>query len=148
MLARQAANSFSGWGSFWERSPIGCWFPTSAFWNVPGTVLEKLRTSGFKRNSSNLERARKIRDSVLSKSRNSFLVTLPSISSETCAMYSSVILGGDEFCDWLFLGYCSVSLAIAANFLLFPDVAIILEEGKISTVAKTEFFLFLKLRIT
>ena len=52
------------------------------------------------------------------------LVTLPSISSKTFAIYSSMIPGADEFCDWMFLGYSCVSLDIAANFSLFLKVAI------------------------
>ena len=124
LLARQAENSTSGWGSFWNWSPLGSWFSTSAFRNVPGTVPEHARTCGFKRNSSNLDRAPKMRDFVLLNSWYSFLVNLPSISSETCATYSSVILGADEFCDWLFLGNSCVSLDTAANFRLFLNVAI------------------------
>ena len=122
LLARQAENFTSGWGSFWERSPLGSWFSMSAFRNVPGTVPENVRICGC--NSSNVDRGLMMRDSLLLNSWDSFLVTLPSISSETCAMYSSVIPGADEFCDWLFLGYSCVSLARAANFRLFLKIAI------------------------
>ena len=55
---------------------------------------------------------------------DSFLVTLPSTSSETCAIYSSVIPAADEFCNCLFLGYSCVSLDITANFRLFLSVSI------------------------
>ena len=98
---------------------IPAWFlfSTSAFRNVPGTVPENVRIRGFKRNSTNLDRAPK-------NSWDSFLVALPSISSETCAIYSSAIPGADEFCDWLFLGYSCVSLHRAANFRLNLNVAI------------------------
>ena len=65
-----------------------------------------------------------MQDSVLLNSWESFLVTLPSISSETCAMYFSVIPGAIEFGDWLILGYSYVYLDIAANFQLFLNVAI------------------------
>ena len=100
-------------------------------WTIPAWVLafqvgvrecsrngsgENVRICGFKRKSSNLDRAPKMRDSVLLKSWDSFFVTLPSISWGTCAIYSSVIPGSGEFCDWLFLGYLYVSLVIAANF--------------------------------
>ena len=64
LLARQAENSTSGWGSFWESSPLGSWFSTSAFRYVPRTVPENVRICGIKRNSSNLDSAPKTRDSV------------------------------------------------------------------------------------
>ena len=77
-------------------------------------------------------------DSVLPISWDSFLVTLPSISSETCVIYSSLILGTDVFLDWPFLG-CSfcVSLVTAANFRLFLNVAIFLK-AKCYAVMKNE----------
>ena len=97
LLARQAENSTSGRGSFWELSLLGSWFSRSGmfrnapkcfgvFRNVHGVVPENVRICGFKRNSSNLDSAPKMRDSVLLNSWDSFLVTLPSISSETCAI--------------------------------------------------------------
>ena len=70
-----------------------------------------------------------MRDSVLLNSWDSFLLTLPSISSETCVVYSSLILGTDVFRDWPFLGCSScVSLVTAANFRLFLNVAIFEEK--------------------
>ena len=100
-------------------------FPTFVFRNVPGTVPECVRICGFSRQSSNLGRAPKMRDTVLLNSWVSFLVTLPSISSETCVIYSSLIPGTNVFCDWPFLGCSScVSLVTAANFRLFLNVAI------------------------
>ena len=48
------------------------WFSTFVFRNVPGTVPECVRICGFKRNSSNLERTPKMRDSVLLNSWDSF----------------------------------------------------------------------------
>ena len=66
-----------------------------------------------------------MRDYVLLNSWDSFLVTLTSISSETCVIYSSLILVTDVFRDWPFLGCSScVSLVTAANFHLFLNVAI------------------------
>ena len=128
----------SGWGSLWESSTFVPWFSTFPFRNVPGTVPECVRICGFKRNSSNLDRAPKMRDSVLLNSWDSFLVTLPSTSSETCVIYSSLILGTDVFCDWPFLGCSScVSLATAVNFRLFLNVAIF-SKGKCYAVMKTE----------
>ena len=93
----------SGWRSLWESSSFVPWFSTFVFRNVPGTVPECVRICGFKRISYNLERAHKMRDSVLLNSWDSFLVSLPSISSETCVIYSSLILGKDVFRDWPFL---------------------------------------------
>ena len=91
-------------------------------------------------NSSNLDRAPKMRDYVLRNSWGSFLVTLPSISSKTCVIYSSLILGTDVFRDWPFLGCSScVSLVTAANFRLFLNVAIFLK-GKCYAVMKTELY--------
>ena len=114
------------------------WFSTFVFWNVPGTVPECVRISGFKKNSSNLDRAPKMRDYVLLNSWDSFLVTLPSISSESCVICSWLMLGTDVFRDWPFQG-CSfcVSLATAANFRLFLNVAIFLK-GTFYAVMKTE----------
>ena len=140
LLAWQAENSTSGWGSFWERSPLGSWFSTSAFRNVLGTVPENVRTCGFKRNSSKLDRAPKMRDSVLLQSWDNFLVTLPSTFSENFAIHSSVIPGPDEFCDWLFLGYSCVLLDTTANFRLFLNVAIF---GEKVNSGETELFVFL-----
>ena len=85
-------------------------------WN--GSVPENVPICGFNRNSSNLERAPKMRDAVLLNFWDSFLVTLPSISSETCVIYSSLILETDVYRDWPFLGCSScVSLVTAANFV-------------------------------
>ena len=89
---------------------------------------EQVRTCGFRRNSLSLDRAPKIRDSVLLKSLENFLVTLPSISSETWEMYSWAIAGSSVFCDWLFLVFSGVSIETAAIFLLFLKVAMTLKE--------------------
>ena len=124
--------SASGWGSLWESSSFVPWFSTFVFRNIPGTVLECVCICWFERNSSNLDRAPKMRDSVRLNSWDSFLVTLPSISSESCVIYSSLILGTDVFRDWPFLGFSScISLVTAANFRLFLNVAIL--EGKNAT---------------
>ena len=81
-----------------------------------------------------------MRDSVLLYSWDGFLVTLPSISSESCVIYSSLILGTDVFRDWPFLGCSScVFFVTAANFRLFLNVAIFLK-GKFYAVMKTELF--------
>ena len=102
----------------------------------PGTYMltssasspEQLRgvcISGLKRILTNLDRARKMRDSVLLNSTDSFLVTLPSTSTGTCVLFSSLVLGTDVFHDWLFLGCSScVFLETAANFRFFFNVAI------------------------
>ena len=55
---------------------------------------------------------------------DSFSLTLPSISWESCVIYSSLILGTDAFRDWPFLKcFSCVSLVTAANFRLFLNVA-------------------------
>ena len=114
----------SGWGSLWESSSFVPWFSTFSFRNVPGTVPECVVICWFQRKSSNLDRAPKMRDSVRLNSWDSFLLTLPSISSETCVIYSSLVLGTDVFRDWPFLGCSScVSLVTAANFRFFLTVA-------------------------
>ena len=53
LLARQAENSTSGWGSFRERSPLGSWFSALAFRNVPGKAPENVHIDGFTRILSN-----------------------------------------------------------------------------------------------
>ena len=66
-----------------------------------------------------------MRNYVLLYSWDSFLVTLPSISSESCVICSSLMLGTDVFRDWPFLGFSScVPLVTAANVRLFLNVAI------------------------
>ena len=83
-----------------------------------------------------------MRASVLLYSWDSFLMTLLSISSEICVIYSSLILGTDVFRDWPFLGCSScVSLVTAAKFRLFRKVAIFLK-GKCYAVMKTELVFF------
>ena len=122
----------SGWGSLWESSSFVPWFSTFVFRNVPGTVLECVCICWFERNSSNLDRASEMRDSIRLNSWDSFLVILPSISSETCVIYSSLILGTGVFGDRPFLGCSScVSLVTAANFRLFLNVGMF--EGKNAT---------------
>ena len=76
------------------------------------------------------------------------LLTLLSISSGNCVIYSSLILGTDVFRDWPFLGCSScVSLVTAANFRLFFNVAILLK-GKRYAVLKNELvFLVINLRL-
>ena len=94
----------SGWGSLCESSLFVPWFSTFVFRNIPGKVPGCVRICGFKRNSSSLDRAHKMRDSVLLNSWDNFSATLSSISSETCVIYSSLIPGTDVFRDWPFLG--------------------------------------------
>ena len=89
-----------------------------------------------------------MRDSVLSNSWDSFLQTLPSISLQTCVIYSSLILVTDVFRDWPFPGCSSgVSLVTAANFRLFLNVAIL--EGKMLRSYEDwfSFYLLINLRL-
>ena len=111
-------------------SPVDSWFSTSLLRDSPGTVPKCVHTCGWKVNSFNLYRALKIHDSVLLNSWDSFLVNLPSISSENYVMHSSVISGTNMFSDWLFLVFSFVFLETAANFRLFISVAIFSEEMK------------------
>ena len=135
---RGEENSTSGPGSFEGRSSLVPWFSRLLILDVPGAATEQVRTCGFKRNSSSFDNAPKMRDSVLLNSFESFLVTLPSISSETWEIYSWVN-SGSRTCGALSpLVLSGVSLETAANFLLFLNVAIKFGE-KISSVVKTEF---------
>ena len=109
----------------------------------PGTATEHVRTCGLRRNSSSSDKAPRIRDSVRPNSWNSFSVTLLSISSETWAMYTSVIPGVNVFC-----------LAVPCNFLCFSwnsgKLPLISQRchssqrGKSSTVVRTELSFFFK----
>ena len=117
-----------GTGVVQGTTPVGSPFSELLFLDVPGTATQQVRLCGFRRNSSSLDKAPKMRDSVQLSSWESFSVTLPSIFSETRVIYSSVISGLSVFCDWLFLVFSGVSLETAANFLLFLKVAMILRE--------------------
>ena len=132
----------SGWGSLWESSSFVPWFSTFVFRNVPGKVLECVCICWFERNSSNLDRASEMRDSIRLNSWDSFLVILPSISSETCVIYSSLILGTGVFRDWPFLGCsCCVFPVTAANFRLYLNVAIFLRENA-TQLWRLNYFVF------
>ena len=115
-------------GSFGERSLLSSRFAESLLLDIPGTATEQVRTRGFRRKSSRFDRAPKTRDFVLLNSFESFLVTLPSISSEIWQMHSWAISGSSVFCDWLFLVFSGVSLETAAKFFLFLRVTMILRE--------------------
>ena len=141
-LNRQTVNFSSVWGSIWERSPFVSRSSTLLFRVVPGKVRDSVRTSGFKRETLNLDRAPKMLDSFLLNSWLSFLVTRLSVFSETCVIYSSLILRAELSRDWQFLGFSNcIFLGLNANFPLFPNVAIV-GWAKSSTVVKTEFFMF------
>ena len=105
-------------------------FPVSwiVFLDVPGTATEQVRFCGFRRNSSSFDRAPKIRDSVPLNCLEIFLITLPSISSETWEMFFWAISGSRPFGDWLFLVFSGVTLETAASFFFFLKVAMILRE--------------------
>ena len=78
---------------------MGSRFSELMFLDVPGTITEHVRTGGLRRNASSLDKAAKMHDSVRLKSGESFLVNLPSVSSETWVMYSSAVPGLSVFCD-------------------------------------------------
>ena len=132
LLASQAQNTASVQRLSRERSPVGSRFPESLFLDVPGTATEQVRTCGFRRNSSGLDRAPKIRDSVRLNSFEILLVTLPSISSETWEMYSWVDSKSSVLCALLFLVLSGISLETASSFFLFPNVAVRLRKKIIS----------------
>ena len=137
LLEWLAENTASGQGSPRERSPVGFRFSESLFLDVPGTATEQVRICGFRRKSSSLDKAPKIRDSNRLRSLESFLVTLTSISSETWEMYSWANPRSSVFCDWLFLVFSGASLETAAKF------PVILQccqnsEGKSLSVVKIE----------
>ena len=100
LLIRQAENTSTGQAPFKERSPVNSRFSELLFLDVPGTAAEQVLTCGFRKNSSNLDKTLKMRDSILLNSWDSFLATPPSISSESCVIYSWLILGTDVFRDW------------------------------------------------
>ena len=121
-------NTASRQGSFRERSPKGSRLAESLFLDVPGTAAEQVRTCGFRRNSSSLDKAPKIRDSVRLNSFESLLVTLPSVSSETWEIYSWAISGSIVFRDRVFFVFSGISLETTANFLLSLKVAMIMRD--------------------
>ena len=88
--------------------------------DVPVTATEQVRTCGFQKKFIKLRQAPKMRDSVQKISSESFLVTLPSISSETWEMFSWANSGSSVFCDWLFLVFSGVSPETAADFSYSP----------------------------
>ena len=94
---------------------------------LKGTTPKSFHACEFKKKSSKTYRALKIGVSVLLISCHNFLVTLSSVSLETCLTSSSVIPGTDIFCDWLFLVIFCVSLDTAANFRFFLSVANLLK---------------------
>ena len=73
----------SGRESFWERSLFVSSFSVLEFRDVATTVPNCARFCRFGLNLSNLDRAPRIRFSVLLRSRDSFFLNLLSISSDT-----------------------------------------------------------------
>ena len=108
----------------WGTITIG--FPVS--WvAVPGCSQNGCRTCP---NLGVQKKFIKIRQSIWNtRLRPVFLVTLPSISSETWEMYSWAVSGSSVFFDWLFLVLSGVSLETAANFLFILKGALILMEN-------------------
>ena len=126
VLVIRVENSTSWWGLLWELSPAGSRFRRSWFRDVSGSVPESFHDCGFKMKSCGLDRAPKIRDTILLKPCDNFLVNLPSFYFENSVMYSSFFPGINVFCDWLFLGWYWVSpetVATFAKFLTLPPLA-------------------------
>ena len=117
-------------GTVIAQGTIPSGFPV--FWvAAPGCSRNSYRTSPnlwVQKKFVKLRQSTKIRDSVRLKSFERFLVTLPSIFSETWDMYSWAIPGSSMFCDWLFLVFSRVSLETASNFLFFLNVVMIPRE--------------------
>ena len=136
----------SGWGWLKESSSFVPWFSTFVFRNVPGTVPECVRLCGFRKTRLIWTEHPKCGTLSCWTPGTDFFGPLPSISSETRVIFSSLVLGTDVFRDWPFLG-CSwcVSLVTAASsddyFRLFLNVAIFLK-GKCYAVMKTELVFF------
>ena len=107
-------------------------FPSTCSGMFPERFRKSVCACGLKRNSSNLNRALKIRDSVLLNSWNSLLV-----------MYSSTTPTTNVFCDWLFLVISCVSLETTANFSLFLSAAILPKEKSQQLVKTDLIFYFL-----
>ena len=112
---------------------MGSWFSELLIRDVPGTVPEQVRTCGFRIISKSFYKAPEVHDSVRLVFWDSFLVTLPSISSDIRVMYFSVIPETNVFCDWLFLAFFCVSLDTAANFLLSLSVSKMRKREKLNS---------------
>ena len=82
----------SGWKSFMERSSLFSLFSLSDFREVPGSVLVWTWTREIRRISSSFYKAPGLRLSALLTFWDDFLVTFPSISSQTSVVYSSSTL--------------------------------------------------------
>ena len=114
---------------------------------IPGTVpvmclVFPVRTCQFRRNSSNLDNEPIIRLSLLLNSWDVLSVTLLSISSEVCVIYSSLNLDAFLSLNKLFLGKFSwLSVMTAANFHLFFNVDIDLKNK--SRASKIKFHPFI-----
>ena len=101
-----------------------------------------IRTCRLRRSLTSLDSAPKICDSVLLKYWVSFLMTLPTISSEACLIYSSLIFGTDVFSEWPFHG-CSfcVFLATTAKLDVFLQCCHLLK-AKGYAVVRAELVFF------
>ena len=139
LLEWQAENLALGQGPSREQYPVGSRFSELLFLYVPGTATEQVRTCGFRRKTSSLDKALEIHQSVQLNSREVFSRTISSISWEIWVIYSSTIPVLSVFCDWLFLVFSGVNRGTAANFLLFLNVAITLRE-KLCKLWKLNWF--------
>ena len=128
LLEWQAENNASGQGSSTESSPVVFLFFEPLFLDAPGRATGNIRTCGLRRNSSSLDKAPKMPDSVRLNSLERFSLTLSSISPEAWEIYSWSIRGSSVFCAWLLFVFSSVSLETAAIFLLIFNVALIVRE--------------------
>ena len=110
---------------------------------VPRTATEQVRFCGFRRNSSSLDKAPKIRDSVRLNSFESFFSDPSFNFFRNLGIDFWAISGSIVFRDWVFLVFSGVSLETAANFLLFLNVAMLLSEKLCQLWRVNWSFLFL-----
>ena len=103
-------------------------FLSRCCWMFPEQLRNQNEFAGWEKNSSSLDKALKIRDSVRLISSESFSVTLASISSETLDMNSWAIPGPSVFCDWVLFVFSGDSFGISTNFFRLFNVAMILRE--------------------
>ena len=92
--------------------------------------------------NSRLDRALKIRNSVFLKAWNSFWMILPSISSITCVIHSSLILGTDGFSERPSLGSSSFVFFLGCCQIWFASQFCLLLKEKRSRVLKIELLLY------
>ena len=116
LLVWQAESTASRQGLSRDRSPVGYQFSELFFPDAPGTATEQVRTCGFSRNSSDLDKSTQNVWLRRAKFLGMFLVTCLSFASETWVMCYSAIPGLTVFSDWLFLVFLVFLLKFPLTF--------------------------------